>query len=151
VFDQGFDIYFDDIKVGDETTFGPYHVDKEELLAFNKRWDPLPIHLHDGEARKRGFKGLTASGQYTLCIKQLMLNQADWTPAVIGALGFDEMRFLEPVYPGDDIRLHVQCLESRASKSKPDRGIITWMFKLLNQNDSVVLHYKDTVMFSRKP
>ena len=79
-----------------------------------------------------------------------MLNQANWTNAVIGALGFDEMRFPLPVYPGDDISLEIECLATRPSKSKSDRGILTFFFQLINQNDKVVLHYKDTVMFSRK-
>ncbi len=144
-------IFFDDLAPGDRFSFGPYHVAREELIAFNTRWDPLPIHMDDDAARARGMKGLSASGQYTLCIKQAMLNQADWTDAVLGALGFDELRFPHPVYPGDDIRLDIECLETRASRSKPDRGIVKFAFRLTNQDDVLVLSYLDTVMFARRP
>ena len=143
-------LYFEDINVGDRLKLGPYAVTRPELLEFNRKWDPLPIHLSQEKAIEKGYKDITASGQYTLCIKQWMLNQANWTNAVIGALGFDEMRFPLPVYPGDDISLEIECLSTRPSKSKPDRGILTFFFQLINQNDKVVLHYKDTVMFSRK-
>ncbi len=143
-------LYYDDLKVGDTFDFGPYHVSREELLEFNARWDPLPIHLDDVAARARGLNGLTASGQYTLCIKQKMLNGARWTAAVIGALGFDELRFPHPVYPGDAIGLHVECLELRPSRSKPDRGIVKFAFTLANQDKRVVLSYLDTVMFARR-
>lgn len=147
---DGGSLYFEDINVGDQLKLGPYAVTRSELLEFNRKWDPLPIHLSQEKAIEKGYKDITASGQYTLCIKQWMLNQANWTNAVIGALGFDEMRFPLPVYPGDDISLEIECLATRPSKSKSDRGILTFFFQLINQNDKVVLHYKDTVMFSRK-
>lgn len=143
-------LFFDDLRVGDQFAFGPYAVTREELLEFNARWDPLPIHMDDAAARARGLAGLTASGQYTLCVKQKLLHGAPWTAAVIGALGFDELRFPHPVYPGDRIRLHIACLEVRASRSKPDRGIVKFDFSLTNQDSVVVLRYLDTVMFARR-
>jgi acyl dehydratase len=143
--------YFDDVSVGQRFNFGPYHVSREELLEFNARWDPLPIHMSDDAARARGMKGVSASGNYTLCIKQYMLQEAAWTDAVIGALGFDELRFPHPVHADDDIRLEIECLETRTSRSKPDRGIIKFLFRLLNQDDVLVLSYLDTVMFARRP
>ena len=143
--------YFDDLNIGDLFHFGPYHVTREELIEFNTRWDPLPIHLDDAAAQARGLKGMTASGQYTLCVKQKMLNGAPWTAAVIGALGFDELRFPHPVYPGDDLSLTIECLELRASNSKPDRGIVKFVFRVTNQDGVAVLNYLDTVMFGRRP
>ena len=143
-------IWFDDIHPGDLFHFGPYHVRRDELVAFNARWDPLPIHLDDNAAKEKGLKCLTASGQYTLCIKQFMLNDAVWKSAVIGALGFDEVRFPNPVYPGDTITLSIECLETRQSRSKPDRGIVRFRFLLTNQEKETVLEYLDTVMFSRR-
>lgn len=144
-------LWFEDVRPGETFHFGPYHVDRDELLAFNRRWDPLPIHLDDAAARARGLKGLSASGQYTLCIKQAMLNGAAWREAIIGALGFDELRFPHPVHPGDDIRLEIECLETRPSQSKPDRGIVKFHFRLYNQDEVLVLSYLDTVMFARRP
>jgi len=144
-------LYFDDVHPGDTFDFGPWHVDRDDLLAFNRRWDPLPIHTDDAAARARGLRGLTASGQYTLCAKQAMLNGAAWTEAIIGALGFDELRFPHPVYPGDELRLAIACLETRPSRSKPDRGIVKFHFRVFNQDEVLVLSYLDTVMFARRP
>lgn len=146
----GSTLYFDDLAAGDLFHFGPYPVDRAELLEFNRRWDPLPIHLDDAAARRRGLRGLSASGQYTLCVKQAMMTGAAWTDAIIGALGFDELRFPHPVYPGDTLRLEIECLETRASRSKPDRGIVKFHFRLYNQDAILVLHYLDTVMFARR-
>ena len=142
-------IYFDDLKPGDRFEFGPYEVDREHLLKFNREWDPLPIHLDDDAARARGLRGLSASGQYTLAVKQKLLNGAAWRDAVIGALAFDELHFPHPVYPGDVLSLTIDCLETRASRSKPDRGIVKFAFTLNNQDNVTVLSYLDTVMFAR--
>jgi acyl dehydratase len=144
------DIYFDDIVVGELFSFGPYRVREQELLEFNRKWDPLPIHLDDAAARAKGHRGITASGQYTLCVKQVFLNQARWSNAVIGALGFDEVRFPHPVYIGDELSASVVCTDKRASRSKPDRGIVTLTMRLYNQSDVTVLSYIDTVMFARR-
>ena len=142
-------LYFDDVQTGYRFVLGPYAVSRKELLDFNQKWDPLPIHIDEEAAREKGFKGITASGQYTLCVKQRLLNTADWTDAVIGALAFDELTFPTAVYPGDRLTLHIECLETRRSKSKSDRGIIKFNFRMVNQDDLVVLNYLDTVMFSR--
>jgi len=144
-------IYFDDITVGDEFTFGPYRVEREELLAFNRKWDPLPIHLDDAAARAKGHRSITASGQYTLCVKQVFVNQTPWCDAVIGALGFDEVRFPHPVYVDDELFARIECTATRASRSKPDRGIVTLGFRVYNQDDVAVLTYIDTVMFAVRP
>lgn len=144
-------IYFDDLEIGQIFNFGPYHVVEQELIAFNQKWDPLPIHLDDAAAKAKGLRGKTASGQYTLCVKQHFVNQASWTDAVIGAMGFDEVRFPHPVYVEDDLYATVTVDNLRASRSKPDRGIVTLGFRLFNQDDVTVLTYIDTVMFGKRP
>lgn len=144
-------VYFEDLAAGDVFTFGPYRVPREEMVAFSRQWDPLPIHLDDAAARARGHREATGSGQYTLCVKQALLNEAPWRDAVIGALGFDELRFPRPVYAGDSLTLTIECLTTRASRSKPDRGIVKFRFRLDNQQGEPVLTYLDTVMFARRP
>ena len=115
-------IYFDDLAQGDIFTFGPYRVTREEMLEFSRKWDPLPMHIDEESARARGYRAITASGQYTLCVKQALMTQAPWRVALIGAMGFD----------------------------KPDRGIVKFTFEVANQDDETVLSYLDTVMFAKR-
>ncbi len=143
-------LYFDDVAAGDVFSYGPYLVTREEMLAFNRRWDPLPMHVDAAEAQTRGYRDMTASGQYTLCVKQALLNEAPWHDAVIGALAHDDMKFPRPVYPDDKLSLTIECLETRPSRSKPNRGIIKFDFRLFNQDDATVLSYTHTSMFSRR-
>ena len=51
-----------------------------------------------------------------------------------------------PVYAEDTIRVRIQVVSKRKSKSKPDRGIVTTHQTVLNQDDRVVMEYDVTRM-----
>ena len=140
---------FDHIQVGDTYRAEPYCVSFDEMSEFNRNWDPLPIHLDEAAALAAGHKSIIASGQYTLCIKQYFMNRMPWREAVIGAIGFDELRFLNPVHAGDVISIKVLCIDKRLSKSKPDRGICKFKVEMSNQDSEPVLSYTDIVMLKR--
>ena len=139
-------LLFDQIHVGDTYSAAPYNVSFDEMYGFNRDWDPLPIHLSEAAALAAGHNAIIASGQYTLCIKQYFMNRMPWREAVIGAIGFDELRFLNPVHGGDVISIIVTCIDKRLSKSKPDRGICKFRVQMSNQDDAPVLTYTDIVM-----
>lgn len=141
---------FDDLAPEEQGLHGPYVTALEEMVAFARRWDPLPIHVDVGGPGERVHGTLIASSIYTLAIKQRLITETPWRDAVIGAMGHDEMRFPKPVRPGDALRLCWRVVSLRASQSKPDRGIAVFAMDMLNQDDAVVLHYLDTVMLARR-
>lgn len=143
-------LFYEDIVSDEVTESGPFHVDKDEMLAFNKKWDRLPIHIDDNAARLLGHRGIIASGQYTLCIKQYFVNHSDWHEAVIGTAGWDEVRFQNPVYADDDIYAKIRCIEKRESRSKPDRGIVKFLIVLENRDRKTVLSFIDTVILEKR-
>ena len=120
------------------------------MFEFNRMWDPLPIHLDEAAALAAGHRTIIASGQYTLCIKQYFMNQMPWRAAVIGAIGFDELRFLHPVHAGDIISIKVVCIDKRESRSKSNRGICKFRVEMSNQDNDTVLAYTDIVMLKRR-
>jgi acyl dehydratase len=142
-------LYFNDISVGDSYIADTYEIPFDELLEFNRLWDRLPIHLDETAALQAGHKAIIGSGQYTLCIKQYFINQMPWREAVIGSIGFDTLRFLNPVHGGDVISVQVECIEKRESKSKSDRGICKFDVIMSNQNDELILTYTDIVMIKK--
>ena len=144
------DIFFEDIEVGWQATSGEYAVEAEEMLEFSKKWDPMPIHI-DAQAGEAIHGGLIGSGQYTLCIKQILITHLGFDDAVIGAIGFDELRFVNPVRPGQHLKLQAQCIERRESKSKPDRGVVKLNVEIADRGGTVVLRYIDIVMMRKRP
>ena len=142
-------LYFNDINIGDSYTAEPYTIPFHEPLEFNEKWDRLPIHLDKDAALAAGHKGIIASGQYTLCIKQYFINRMPWRAAVVGAIGFDELRFHYPVHGNDTISIQVKCIDKRGSKSSPDRGICKFSVLMSNQDEIPVLSYTDIVMLKK--
>ena len=57
----------------------------------------------------------------------------------LGSPGIDELRWLHPVRPGDELVLRTTVQEARVSRSKPDRGIVRTQVELINQDEAVVL------------
>src|SRR5262245_1551238 len=124
-------------------------VDKPEMIAFSIVCDPMPFHIDD-EAGNAAFGGLTAPGIYVLALKQRLIHQLPEQHAVIASLGYDEVRFHEPVRPGDTLTLVLEWLNRRPSKSKGDRGIVTARFSLINQDGTTVMSHLDTVLVRRR-
>ena len=59
----------------------------------------------------------------------------------MGSPGFDELRWLKPVKPGDTLRVEAEVVEKTPSRSKPDRGISRIAYRYLNQADDAVLTF----------
>lgn len=141
-------LYYEDMEPGHGLTSAAHVIDRDELVSFARTWDPLPFHTDD-EAGAKAFGGITAPGIYMLAIKQRLVHQLP-LPAVIASLGYDEVRFLEPLRPGDTVTLRQEWVERRPSTSKPDRGIVTIRFSLVNQAGSVVMTLLDKVLVLRR-
>jgi acyl dehydratase len=151
--------FFEDLEIGRKVTLREYVVDESEVIAFATQWDPQPFHVDKREAEESVYKGLTACGCHIMAIRTWLLHhgqegvsdtQRDKL-AIIGALGWDELRFPNPVRPGDRLSLTRECIEKRESRTKPDRGIVQQLMTLRNQNEEVVLVHKDTIMVAKRP
>ncbi len=71
--------------------------------------------------------------------------------AVIASSGYDEVRFHEPVRPGDRLTLVREWVGKRESNSKPDRGVVTWRLSLVNQSGQTAMSHLDTILVRRRP
>ena len=126
---------FEDFKLGALGRFGPRRVTGEEMRAFAAEFDPQPMHLDEGAASRSMLKGLAGSGWH-LCsiIMRMMFDGFIGRTASLGSPGVNELRWLAPFRPGDDITLDVEVLEVRVSRSRPTTGIV--MFKMMASNAS---------------
>ena len=118
---------FEDFKLGHFGTFGPRHVTREEILAYAREYDPQPMHLDEEAAAKSMLKGLSGSGWH-LCsiLMRMMFDGFIGRTASMGSPGVNEMRWLSPLRPGDDLMLDIEIEEARVSQSRPETGIVTF-------------------------
>jgi acyl dehydratase len=131
--------YLEDYVAGQTFGSGRIRVDKERIKAFAAEFDPQPFHCDETLALDSIFGGLIASGWHTAAVTMRLLVDGELRPAggFIG-IGFDEFRWPRPVRPGDELHVESEILEIRASKSRPDQGIIKVRTTTFNQHDETV-------------
>jgi acyl dehydratase len=71
--------------------------------------------------------------------------------ASMGSPGVDSLKWLRPVRPGDTLSGRSVVLETRASKSKPDRGFLRLRHEVLNAQGEIVMLAENPIMLSRRP
>ncbi|MBT3350880.1 MAG: acyl dehydratase [Nitrospinaceae bacterium] len=59
----------------------------------------------------------------------------------VALLGIDNLVARAPVYAGDTLRVEVEVNETKASTSRPDRGVVASHQRVINQTGEVVLEY----------
>ncbi|MDH4189388.1 MAG: MaoC family dehydratase [Betaproteobacteria bacterium] len=131
---------WEDFQPGQVIEYGARSLDEEEIIRFARDWDPQRYHIDPHAAKETPFGGLIASGWQSCGVAMRLMCDAYLNESsCVGSPGLDEVRFLKPVRPGDTLRFRSTVLESTASRSKPDRGIVSFRWELLNQKDEVVL------------
>jgi len=140
------ELYFEDFYVGQLFhSVGAAKVTAEEIKEFGGKYDPQPFHLDEAAGEGSFFKGLAASGWLTAAIvMRLRVESIKVAGGMIGA-GVEEMRWTEPVRPGDTLRTEIEVVGVRHSTSRPDFGVVRTRTLAYNQRDQVVL--RSTVNF----
>ncbi|HVW33363.1 MAG TPA: MaoC/PaaZ C-terminal domain-containing protein [Acidimicrobiia bacterium] len=149
---MGSPLFFDDISVGLVLRSDkPYVVTAGEIVEVAERWDPQPFHLSEAAGAASQFGGLVASGLHTIAASLRLGFDAEPVTADRAGLGMDELRFIRPVRPDDELVMATEIIELRPSVSRPDRGIVRGRREVRNQAGEVVLTYLLTWMVERHP
>ena len=142
--------YFEDATPGYSTSAKAYELTEAAIIAFAKDWDPMPFHVDPEKALNSPFKGLTASGAHLYAIFVKLAHKQPRKMAVLAALGIENLQFKQAARPGDRLVLKGTCIAQRASSSKPDRGICTFEFKLVNQSNETILSLTQPLLLSKR-
>lgn len=145
------DLWYEDLAVGDEVRLGSYTMDKAEMLAFARRWDPRPFHVDEDFAATTLYGGVTASSVLTFGVYTKLLNEKTGNWVARGALGYETTRFPAAVLAGDVLTGASEVIEKRLSQSRPGYGIIKTRDWLAKQDGKVVLEVVPAVLLVRKP
>jgi acyl dehydratase len=144
--------YWEDFQAGTVSIYGPRPVTREEIVAFAAEFDPQPMHLDEEAARDTMMGGLCASGWYACCVLMRMCADAFVAnSSSMGAPGVDEVRWLAPIRPDDRLRLRATVRETRASRSRPDMGLVGLEFELFNAAGERVMTLSTSMMMGRRP
>lgn len=141
--------YFDDWTEGEVFETESHLMTEERIRSFAEEFDPQPFHVDTGAAEASIYGGIIASGWHTGSV--LMRHFTTFLgSSSMGSPGIDKLRWIAPVRPDDQLRMRLTVMETRASSSKPDRGIIRFFQEVLNQKDEVVMSAEPTIFMQRR-
>jgi acyl dehydratase len=145
------ELFWEDFKVGDTMPLGEVVIDRDEVIEFASRYDPQPFHIDEEAAEASMYGGLIASGWHTVAlVMRMMVDSYLSRSASLGSPGVDSVRWLKPVRPGDRIRAQRTTLESRASSSRPNLGVVKDRWEAFNQHGELVMVMEGYGMFERR-
>ena len=144
--------FYEELQVGEEFAHLPARTDTgtDNLLFTTLTMNTQPLHLDEEFAKRTVHGKILVNSIFTLGLV-VGLSVSDTTlGTTIGNLGFDKTTFPNPVFIGDTISASTKVLEKRESKTKTDRGIVTFEHTARNQHNDIVCLCIRTGMMARK-
>ena len=144
-------LYLDQFTVGQSWVTPARTITESDLVTFaGLSGDFNPLHTDEEFARRTQFGGRIFHGPGVFAIAiglEARLGLKDAT-----ALAFLGMNWnlSAPVRIGDTIRVRQTVAEVKPSRSKPDRGVVTFDVEVMNQHDEICQHGQWFVMFRRE-
>jgi itaconyl-CoA hydratase len=143
--------YFEDFEVGDiyEHPLGRTITATDNIWTTLLTQNTAPIHFDAHYAAQTEFGRRLVDSTFTLA---LVTGQSvtDVSQNVMANLGWDEVRLPNPVFEGDTIYSRSEVLECRASRSRPEVGIVTVRTTGFNHEGTVVITFKRTLLVYRR-
>ncbi|MBI3456879.1 MAG: MaoC family dehydratase N-terminal domain-containing protein [Candidatus Rokubacteria bacterium] len=145
-------VHYEGFRIGDRYRTLGRTVSDYEILSFvtlTGFTEPLFMDLEYIQ-RESVFKTRVAPGVLTFAIAEGLTLQTGILHGTGLALMSYDVRVLAPVLAGDTIRVEIEVADKRETK-KPDRGLVTFRHRVLNQRDEVVMDATITRMIKRAP
>ncbi len=144
--------FFDEWQVGDRIDHALRRTvtETDNLLITTLTHNPQPLHLDADYAGATEFGRVVVNGIFTFGL-MVGISVGDTTLGTLVAnLGYDKVVMPKPVFIGDTLRAETQVAELRASKSRPDAGLVVFRHRALNQRDEVVCECLRTALVKRR-
>jgi acyl dehydratase len=123
----------------------------DNLLFTTMTLNPARLHLDAEYAADTEFGRPLVNSMFTVALLVGMSVLETTHGTTIANLGFEEVVFPVPVFVGDTIHAVSEVVGSRASKSRPDQGIVTFEHRAYNQRDELVCRARRNALMSRAP
>ena len=146
-------LYFEDFSVGQtfDHSIRRTITEADNVLISTLTHNPASLHL-DAEYMKNTEYGEPIVNSCLTLGLMVGISVNDTTHGTaIANLGWDKVRFPKPLFHGDTIRIVTEVAAVRASKSRPDNGIVTFVHRAYNQHDDLVGECERTALMLKKP
>jgi oxepin-CoA hydrolase/3-oxo-5,6-dehydrosuberyl-CoA semialdehyde dehydrogenase len=137
-----------ELRIGDSVVAGPRRVTDEDVAHFAAfTGDTFYAHTDAAAAAANPFfDGIVAHGYLVLSLAAGLFVDPDPGP-VLANYGIDELRFLTPVYPGDELTVTLTC--KQISPRDGDYGEVRWDARVTKQDGSLAAQYDVLTMVAK--
>mgnify|MGYP002394401350 CR=1 FL=1 len=144
------ELYFDDVKIGDEGVTTSVVVTKEMIRAFaDLTGDHTPVHVDEDFAKASHFGGVVAHGLFGLALADGLKTTGSLQFPPGASLGWT-WDFRKPIHAGDEVHMRYRVAAMRPTK-KPEWGVLHVAGELVNQRGEIVQNGEHKVMILRRP
>jgi len=141
-------LYFEDFPLGEMVEYGAVDVSTADIVAFAREFDPQPYHT-DEEAGRAMTGGLIASGWHTSALLLRMNCEAFlMRAAILEEAGVEEVRWQQPVRPGDQLHVRRHTLAKRPRESA---GEIEFLYEVVNQDGAAAMIQRSVLLIKPRP
>ncbi|MDX1639253.1 MAG: phenylacetic acid degradation bifunctional protein PaaZ [Balneolaceae bacterium] len=146
--------YFEDLQVGESLTTHRRTVTEADITNFGAvSGDHFYAHFDEIAAKDSLFEQRVAHGYFVLSAAAGMFVDPKPGPVLLN-YGLENLRFVEPVAPGDTIRakliVKAKKVRQKKAKDKYPFGIVFWDVEVTNQEDTLVADYTILTLVKRK-
>jgi acyl dehydratase len=139
---------FDEFTIGQVFQTKPFKLTKGDIMRFAGEFDPQYMHLDEEKANQGRFNGIIASGIHTLAISfKLWVEEGLYGDDVIAGTGMNNIKFIKPVYPEDELHIIVEVIDKKATKN--ETGILTVLLSSFNDKEEKVFEGELSALIKR--
>lgn len=146
-------LWFEDFTDGQvfEHALSRTVTEMDNVLFSSLTMNPQPLHLDAEFARTTEFGRPLVNSLFTLGLLIGMTVGETTLGTTIGNLGMTSVAFPKPVFHGDTLRARSTVRSVRASRSRPDAGLVEFLHEATNQRGEVVATCVRTALMRRRP
>jgi acyl dehydratase len=146
-------LYFEEFAIG-QTFDHPIRrtiTEADNVLISTMTHNPAPLHLDAEYMKDSEFGQIIVNSCLTLSLMVGISVNDTTVGTTVANLGWDEVRFPQPLFIRDTIHIQTEVLELRESKSRPNNGIVIFAHRAFNQDDVLVGECKRSALMMREP
>ena len=130
-------MYFEEFELGKKTEISPAVIEKDDMVDFAKKYDPIPLHTDEEYAKNTFFGRLIAPGVMSFMSVWAKYLEIDLAGDQLLAGKSTKIEWHKPVF-ADDV-LTSTCTVSNLTKRNAKNGIVELTFEVFNQHGQLVL------------
>lgn len=131
--------FFEDFQIGDtRTTPGRTMTETDFVMHAMHSGDWMPHHTDAEWCKTQPFKKPIIHGNATFCISTGLCIQGEPLNPRGMSYGYDRIRYPNPVFAGDTIRVTITVIDKKDHPKNPTHGLVTEEKVTVNQHGQVV-------------